>query len=139
MKGVLFSTLLVGLLALSGCSTTGMDRYGRRTDDTYRRPSRGTYNYPASARVGGAGANAHYRVCHNSRNSLTLPGSAVRAHLNHGDSFGNCSRSSNRNDDNHRGRNGRDDRDDRHRGRNDDRHDDNHDRGRGRSRGRGRH
>lgn len=45
--------------------------------------------YPASARVDGQGGQDRYRICHRG-NTLTLPESAVRAHLRHGDRFGAC-------------------------------------------------
>ena len=58
--------LLLGLFTVAGCA--GADRYGRyggyggygRTGEY----GRGGYNYPSSARVGGSGRNARYRVCH---------------------------------------------------------------------------
>ena len=45
--------------------------------------------YPASARVDSQGGQDRYRVCHRG-NTMTLPESAVRAHLRHGDRIGTC-------------------------------------------------
>ena len=47
--------------------------------------------YPASARVEGSGQD-RYVVCHKGKKTQTLPRSAVRAHLDHGDRFGSCDR-----------------------------------------------
>ena len=100
---------LAAVLAIAGCSTSSPygGRYGSRYPDAR--------SYPASAKTSERGQD-RYRLCHNGRQTLTLPTAAVRAHLNHGDSFGSCG--SYRQDDR--------DRDDRRRG----------DRGRGRGRGR---
>lgn len=92
----LFATLTVG------CSSTRYDR-----SDRSRR------SYPASARVESRGGQDRYVICHKGKNTRTLPESAVRAHLNHGDEFGSCSRNDrdnrNRGDRNRdrRGRRGR--------------------------------
>jgi len=116
--------LLLGLFTVAGCAT--VDRYGRYGGSNNRSGeySRGGYNYPSSARVGGSGANARYRVCHRGQ-SKVLPAPAVDAHLRHGDRFGSCSNArgrSNRDDDRrNRGRSerrGRDDDDDNRRRRN---------------------
>ena len=74
MRALALLTLSLGLLA--GCSSTNYDRSGR--------------SYPASARVGGSGSQARYVVCHKGKDTKTLPQSAVRGHLNHGDRFGAC-------------------------------------------------
>lgn len=91
MKGTLHTALLAGVVALSGCMTTGYDN----SNGPYRRGSTRagarTYDYPVYARTG-SGANARYRVCHNDRNALVVSGAAVQAHLNHGDYFGSCTR-----------------------------------------------
>ena len=86
------SLTLAGLTLLAGCSS-GTDVFGRPGRDTYRRSS-----YPASARTTHNGQE-RYRVCHNGRTALTLPSSAVDAHLRHGDRFGSCSRRADRRDD----------------------------------------
>ncbi len=133
--------LLLGLFTIAGCSAA--DRYGRYGGSgRYGEYGRGGYNYPSSARVGGSGANARYRVCHRGQ-SKVLPAPAVDAHLRHGDRFGHCGNARGRNNDrwdndrddnrrrNRRDRNDRDDDDDnRRRGRGND-NDDNR-RGRGR-------
>jgi hypothetical protein len=106
--------LLLGLFTIAGCSAA--DRYGRyggsgRSGEY----GRGGYNYPSSARVGGSGANARYRVCHRGQSRI-LPAPAVDAHLRHGDSFGHCGNSRGRrnndrwNDGRRRDRNDDDDR-----------------------------
>jgi hypothetical protein len=91
--------LLLGLFTVAGCANTNLDRYGRptygngRTASTRTADGRAAYGYPASARVGNAtGARASYRLCHNERSSMVVRAPAVRAHLNHGDSFGTCNR-----------------------------------------------
>ena len=128
--------LLLGLFTVAGCA--GADRYGRyggyggygRTGEY----GRGGYNYPSSARVGGSGRNARYRVCHRG-DTKVLPAPAVDAHLRHGDRFGYCGNSRGRwgNDD---GRRGRDRHDDRRRDRRDRDDDDDDRRDRNRNRGR---
>jgi hypothetical protein len=137
--------LLLGLFTMAGCSSMG--RYGNYGgyggSGEY---GRGRYNYPSSARVGGSGANARYRVCHRGQTKV-LPAPAVDAHLRHGDRFGHCGNSRGRNsrwdndrrdrddDDRRRGRRDRDDDDDDRRRRNrsdNDRDDDNRRRSRGR-------
>jgi hypothetical protein len=146
MKGLPLTLLLAGLVTLAGCSSTNYDRYGRRSDGPVYGRS-GTYNYPAHARTGGSGANARYRVCHRDRNTLTLPAPAVRAHLRHGDTFGDCGRNDrarhdrarhDRDDHRHEGRRGRDrDDDDRREARRGRDRDDDRGRRRGRGHGRG--
>ena len=116
--------LLLGLFTIAGCSAA--DRYGRYGGSgRYGEYGRGGYNYPSSARVGGSGANARYRVCHRGQ-AKVLPAPAVDAHLRHGDSFGYCGnargrrnndrwndgRRNDRRDDDNRRRSGRWDRDD---------------------------
>ena len=98
---------LVGLTLLGGCSS-GRDIYNRGVyGDRAERSSR---SYPASARTT-QGGQARYAVCHNGRNSLTLPEGAVDAHIRHGDRFGACSaRDDRRQDDRARDDRGRQDR-----------------------------
>jgi len=99
-RAVALAVLSVGLLA--GCSST-QQRSGRA--------------YPASARVESRGGQSRYVVCHKDRQTKTLPESAVRGHLRHGDRLGACRRD--RGDRQEaRGRNDRRDRNDR-RGRDD--------------------
>lgn len=88
---------LVAALAVAGCTTSSPygGRHGSRYPDAR--------SYPASAKTSERGQD-RYRVCHNGRQTLTLPTPAVRAHLRHGDHFGACG-SSRRHDDR-----GRDDR-----------------------------
>ena len=105
---------LVGTLAVAGCTTASP--YGNRHASRY--PD--ARSYPASARTSERGQD-RYRICHNDRQTLTLPTPAVRAHLRHGDHFGACRSSRGRDDHRGRGDRGRDD---------DRRHDD--DRGRDR-------
>lgn len=65
-------------------------------------------SYPTYAKAGSSGANDTYRICHKDRNELTLPEPAVRAHLNHGDHFGECnSRDRRRHNEHYRGRENR--------------------------------
>ena len=97
MRALLLVCLSAGLAV--GCSSSRYDRYGR--------------SYPASARVDSRGGDGQdrYVVCHKGKNTLTLPQSAVRAHLRHGDDFGSCRRNDRRNDrhgrrDDDRGRRG---------------------------------
>jgi hypothetical protein len=134
--------LLLGLFTIAGCSAA--DRYGRY-GGTGRSGEygRGGYNYPSSARVGGSGANARYRVCHRG-DTKVLPAPAVDAHLRHGDRFGYCGnargrtnnddRRRNRDDDNRRrsqrDRDDDDDDDDRRRRRGGDDNDNRRNRGR---------
>ena len=92
MRIALTPLALTLLLAFAGCASS---RY-----DTSRA-------YPAYARVGSTGGNTTYAVCHQGRNSLTLPEPAIRAHLRHGDYFGSCSRANRaRHDDHYRRGNG---------------------------------
>ena len=105
------SLLTLTLVLLSGCSGTGFDPYGG---------SRSSRSYPASARTSSNGQE-RYRVCHKGKNELTLPSSAVDAHIGHGDSFGGCR------DDRREDR-----RDDRREDRREDRRDDRRGNGRGR-------
>ncbi|HEX9951728.1 MAG TPA: hypothetical protein VGB53_08165 [Rubricoccaceae bacterium] len=116
----ILSLALVGLTLLGGCSS-GRDVYNRA--DRYDRTSR---SYPASARTT-QGGQARYAVCHNGRNSMTLPEAAVDAHIRHGDRFGACSTQARGRDDR-----GRDDR-----GRADQNRDDRGSEARGRGNGRG--
>jgi len=120
MRALFLLVLSTGLMV--GCTTSRYDRYGR--------------SYPASARVDQRGGQDRYAVCHKGRNTLTLPQSAVRAHLNHGDRFGRCSSSRRRADRRDRRDDRRDDRYERRRD-NDDRDDERGRRGRGRGNGRG--
>lgn len=78
------SLLIVLLIGLAGCST--LDRPSDRYADRYR----STRSYPSSAKTREGGQD-RYRMCHNGR-TATYPTPAVRAHLNHGDRFGACSR-----------------------------------------------
>ncbi len=100
MRPLLLLVLSTGLMV--GCSSVRSDRYGR----TGRA-------YPASARVESHDGQNRYVLCHKGKNTQTLPESAVRAHLNHGDRFGSCAR----NDRRHGRDDRRDDRRDRRRGR----------------------
>jgi|GEM_PF-5550456 len=84
---------LATLTGLAGCASTP---YGTRYPDAR--------SYPASAKTSERGQD-RYRVCHNGRQTLTLPTPAVRTHLRHGDHFGACG-SSRRHDD-HRDDRGR--------------------------------
>ena len=95
MRAVLLVALSTGLMV--GCTNSRYDRSGR--------------SYPASARVDSRGGQDRYVVCHKGKKTKTLPRSAVRAHLDHGDRFGSCRRSDRRDD-------RRDDRRRRGRGRN---------------------
>ena len=110
MRAAFLVVLMTGLTV--GCTSSRYDRYDRSGRA-----------YPASARVESRGGQTRYVICHKNKNTRTLPESAVRAHLDHGDRFGAC------------GRNGRRDRD--ARGRDDDR-DDRKDRRQRRGRGNGR-
>lgn len=74
---------LAAALAVAGCTTSSP--YGSRHASRYP-DSRA---YPSSAKTSERGQE-RYRVCHNGRQTLTLPTPAVRAHLNHGDHFGAC-------------------------------------------------
>ena len=107
MRAVFLLALSAGLMA--GCTNSRYDRYDR----TGR-------SYPASARVESRGGQDRYQVCHKGKQTKTLPRSAVRAHLDHGDRFGSCRRNDRRAD---RERDRRDDR----------RRDDRKRRGRGRN------
>lgn len=100
MRAFFLIVLSAGLAV--GCTSSRYDRYGR--------------SYPASARAGSQGGQERYVVCHKNRNTLTLPESAVRAHLRHGDDFGSCRRGDRRYDREDR-RDRRDDRRNRGRGR----------------------
>lgn len=99
MRAFLLVVLSAGLAV--GCTSSRYDRYGR--------------SYPASARAGSQGGQERYVICHKDRNTLTLPQSAVRAHLRHGDDFGACRRGDRR-DDRYDRRDRRDDRRDDRRG-----------------------
>ena len=128
--------LLLGLFTIAGCSAA--DRYGRYGGYGGSRSGeygRGGYNYPSSARVGGSGANARYRVCHRGDTKI-LPAPAVDAHLRHGDRFGYCGNARRGNNDrwNNDRRRDRDD-DDRRRSRRDRDDDDDDDDDRRRRRG----
>ena len=89
------SLLVLSAGLLVGCTNSRFDRYGR--------------DYPDSARVESRGGQDRYVICHKGTKTMTLPESAVRAHLNHDDRFGSCDR---------RDRDRRDDRRGRGRGRN---------------------
>ncbi len=84
------SLLVLSTGLLVGCSST---RYGNSS--------------PASARASSNGnGQTRYTICHKGRATRTLPESAVQAHLDHGDRFGECR--GRRNNGNGRGRgNGR--------------------------------
>ena len=97
MRALFLLVLSAGLMV--GCTNSRYDRYDR----TGRA-------YPASARVDSRGGQARYVVCHKGKQTKTLPESAVRGHLNHGDRFGSCRR---RGDDRRAGRRADDRRDDR--------------------------
>lgn len=58
-------------------------------------------SYPAYAKAGGSGSSERYTICHKDRNALTLPESAIPAHLNHGDNFGLCNQRDRQRHDNH--------------------------------------
>lgn len=96
---MLRSLALAGVVAVAaaGCSTssTQQGRYGSRYPDVR--------SYPASAKTT-EGGQERYTICHNGRQTLTLPTAAVDAHLRHGDRFGACS--SRGRDDRGRGRSG---------------------------------
>ena len=100
MRAAFLVFLTAGLLV--GCSSSRYDRYGR--------------SYPASARVGTTdGGQARYAICHKGKRTMTLPESAVRGHLRHGDYFGRCGDRRNDRRGDRRGQRGSrdDDRDDR--------------------------
>lgn len=132
MKGSLHvATLLVGLVALSGCITSG---YMPGRSDDYRRGRNN--DYPVYARSG-TGSNARYSVCHNGRNTLVVPRSAARAHINHGDYFGSCNQANRTRHDSwsrQRGNGNREAHRDHDDHRDDRRHDDRHRNRRGRGR-----
>ena len=92
MRAFTAPALLALVLVLAGCASTRYDT---------------TRPYPPYARVGSAGGNAQYAVCHKGRNTLTLPTPAVDAHLRHGDYFGACGPESRRRHDDHYRGNGR--------------------------------
>ena len=69
---------LVVLLASACVSTT--DRYGYR-DRTY---------YPAGGNVHGSNRPGEYLICHKGKKTMSLPASAVDAHMGHGDRRGPC-------------------------------------------------
>ena len=76
MRAFFLVALSAGLAV--GCSSSRYDRYGR--------------SYPGSARADSRGGQERYVICHKDKNTLTLPSSAVDAHLRHGDDFGSCDR-----------------------------------------------
>ena len=79
MRSLFLLVLCAGFAV--GCTNTRYDRYDRSSR-----------SYPASARVDSRGGQDRYVICHKGKNTRTLPAPAVRAHLNHGDRFGSCSR-----------------------------------------------
>jgi hypothetical protein len=72
---------LVVLLASACVSTT--DRYGYRDRDR-------AY-YPVSGNVHGTGhPQGQHLICHKGKKTLSLPASAIDAHMGHGDRRGPC-------------------------------------------------